>query len=141
MDNGLARSIMKSVKKMESQTILNFNEFKSMLDYLILFADLLLSLKYITRREKNRIDQISTKIKSSFQFKTHCRIPALSRSDDKEELREDLFDIFGIKIDGSEEEEEIKKLYGQFYTDAMKSMDRKLFVKIDSIISKFENRK
>lgn len=46
----------------------------------------------------------------------------------------------GLKIEGNENDSKIFELYQQFYSESMKNMSKKLLIKLDSIISKFEDR-
>lgn len=46
----------------------------------------------------------------------------------------------GLKMEGNENDSKIFELYQQFYSESMKNMSKKLLIKLDSIISKFEDR-
>jgi hypothetical protein len=67
------------------------------------------------------------------------------KSDDKEEFRDDFFGVLGYaltKVD-VDNDEKVAALYQQFYRDCLqkinpiKTVDRKLLVKVDSAIAKF----
>jgi spore coat protein CotH len=78
-------------------------------------------------------------IQQTKEYKFNKNMKLLIRSDDKEEFRGDFFQILGQNYN-DQDDEEVANVYRKFYKDSMKSFDKRLLLKIDAIISKFENR-
>lgn len=134
MDNSFARAIAKQAQSSFNKYVSDFKKLEDMINFLTFLTEIASEVKFIQKREKMKVDKALNHIKESLEYKLNRRINALLKSDDKEEFRADFFYILNFPTINVEDDEEISKFYQKFYRESMKNLDRKLFIKIDSII-------
>ena len=87
-----------------------------------------------------KIDTELGKIKNTVDYKLRGGLLMLDGSDSAEDFRNDFFQLVDIEDVDEEDDEEVANAYHQFYESGMQKMERKLLVKVDELISKFEDR-
>ena len=96
-DKEFAEAILSKINETNTISKKNFKQLEKRLQYLASLSKVITMRKFISKRDKMRIDTQLSKIKNSVDFKLRSHLSTLDGSENKEEFRNDFFDLIGIE--------------------------------------------
>lgn len=95
MDNDFAQAMMNRLKKCAATYVSDFAKLESNVVFMNFLCQVMLENKFITTRQRRKIEEEIKNIKKARGYKLHSRLNVLIKAFDKDDLREQLMPILG----------------------------------------------